>query len=80
MIKFRTISMFGAFEHTARIEIDNQGDFNKHMKVAMTHKHAWLNDVQLVKDGNLIMNVRNHVPELLDYLNGGADEFTHRSD
>ena len=80
MIKFKTVPLHIGGATTETREVKTLQHFNDIMAVSIQYKEAYLNDVALMKDSMPIMAVRNHVPELLAYLNGEADDFLFRSD
>ena len=80
LVKFKTTNVYGGKETTATVEVTTKEAFKRIEAVLSHYKQASLNDVELMQDGCQIMNVRNHVPELLEYLNGRQDEFNYRKD
>jgi len=66
---------YDAEEYRETTEIVDEEALAREFQAANTMKTCFFNDVQIVKDGLLIMEVRNRSAELLDYLNGRINEF-----
>ncbi len=80
MIRFKSQGVYATEAYTETVIIKTRKDLNKVLAVATVQRQASLNDVELLRNGCIIMNVRNHWEELIAYLNGEADEFTYRED
>ncbi len=74
MVKFTTKGYYTP-ESTETIELTTQKQFEAKIAVAVTMKTAYFNDVQIVRNGHLLMKAHNQSTELMEYLNGQRAEF-----
>ena len=74
MVKFKT-KWYYTPESTETRELVTQKQFEAKRAVAVTMKTAYFNDVQIVRNGLLIMEAHNRSTDLLEYLNGQRAEF-----
>ena len=74
MVRFKRILPFSGEELVETIEVTTKAQLQDVLRVANVCKTAYLNDVQITKNGNIVTEIRNHPNEIIAYLNGEVDE------